>query len=211
MFDCRSIGNTRTREKRSPETKSHARLQAGGACISRSSFPGRGRPLQPKSAGLPGITRQRVGLPLKIFRLNSILLLLPPPSPALPRTVLTACGRSRDRPLCAPDSSSCFMQSLHGLLLRWYSQKTGPCIPCTGTSAAGARRCFPRRILYTCSGCAGARRPKLLSSSLSSSKPSTPSPACSASASVYRPSPLALFIEPAVVSVLGLPLWVGLI
>jgi len=31
---------------------------------------GRGRPLQPKSAGLPGITRQRVGLPLKIFRLN---------------------------------------------------------------------------------------------------------------------------------------------
>ena len=40
---------------------------------------GRGRPLQPKSAGLPGITRQRVGLPLKIFRLNSLLLL---PSPA---------------------------------------------------------------------------------------------------------------------------------
>ena len=37
---------------------------------------GRGRPLQPKSAGLPGITRQRVGLPLKIFRLNSLLLLL---------------------------------------------------------------------------------------------------------------------------------------
>ena len=36
---------------------------------------GRGRPLQPKSAGLPGITRQRVGLPLKIFRLNSLLLL----------------------------------------------------------------------------------------------------------------------------------------
>jgi len=36
----------------------------------------RGRPLQPKSAGLPGITRQRVGLPLKIFRLNSLLLLL---------------------------------------------------------------------------------------------------------------------------------------
>jgi len=34
---------------------------------------------QPKSAGLPGITRQRVGLPLKdflkIFRLNSLLLL----------------------------------------------------------------------------------------------------------------------------------------
>jgi len=28
---------------------------------------GRGPPLQPKSAGLPGITRQRVGLPLKIF------------------------------------------------------------------------------------------------------------------------------------------------
>ena len=39
---------------------------------------GRGRPLQPKSAGLPGITRQRVGLPLKIFRLNSLLLLLLP-------------------------------------------------------------------------------------------------------------------------------------
>ena len=38
---------------------------------------GRGRPLQPKSAGLPGITRQRVGLPLKIFRLNSLLLLPP--------------------------------------------------------------------------------------------------------------------------------------
>jgi hypothetical protein len=48
---------------------------------------GRGRPLQSKSAGLPGITRQRVGLPLKIFRLNSqapplvmieeLLLLLP--------------------------------------------------------------------------------------------------------------------------------------
>ena len=37
---------------------------------------GRGRPLQPKSTGLPGITRQRVGLPLKIFRLNSLLLLL---------------------------------------------------------------------------------------------------------------------------------------
>jgi hypothetical protein len=34
---------------------------------------GRGRPLQPKSVGLPGITRQRVGLPLKIFRLNSLL------------------------------------------------------------------------------------------------------------------------------------------
>jgi len=34
------------------------------------------RSLQPKSAGLPGITRQRVGLPLKIFRLNSLLLLL---------------------------------------------------------------------------------------------------------------------------------------
>jgi len=30
---------------------------------------------QPKSAGLPGITRQRVGLPRKIFRLNSLLLL----------------------------------------------------------------------------------------------------------------------------------------
>jgi len=30
---------------------------------------------QPKSAGLPGITRQRVGLPLKIFQLNSLLLL----------------------------------------------------------------------------------------------------------------------------------------
>ena len=37
---------------------------------------GRGRSLQPKRAGLPGITRQRVGLPLKIFRLNSLLLLL---------------------------------------------------------------------------------------------------------------------------------------
>jgi len=37
---------------------------------------GRGRPLQPKSAGLPGITRQRVGLPLKIFQLSSLLLLL---------------------------------------------------------------------------------------------------------------------------------------
>jgi hypothetical protein len=37
----------------------------------------RGRPLQPKSAGLPGITRQPAGLPLKIFRLNSLLLLLP--------------------------------------------------------------------------------------------------------------------------------------
>jgi len=44
---------------------------------------GRGRPLQPKSAGLPGITRQRVGLPLKIFRLNS-LLLLPPSPPGAP-------------------------------------------------------------------------------------------------------------------------------
>ena len=33
-------------------------------------------PPPPKSAGLPGITRQRVGLPLKIFRLNSLLLLL---------------------------------------------------------------------------------------------------------------------------------------
>ena len=31
---------------------------------------------KPKSAGLPGITRQRVGLNLKIFRLNSLLLLL---------------------------------------------------------------------------------------------------------------------------------------
>jgi len=28
---------------------------------------GRGRPLQPKSAGLAGITRQRIVLPLKIF------------------------------------------------------------------------------------------------------------------------------------------------
>jgi len=37
---------------------------------------GRGLPLQPKSAGLPGITRQRVGLPLKMVRLNSLLLLL---------------------------------------------------------------------------------------------------------------------------------------
>jgi len=33
--------------------------------------------LQPNSAGQPGITRQRVGLPLKIFQLNSLLLLLP--------------------------------------------------------------------------------------------------------------------------------------
>jgi hypothetical protein len=37
--------------------------------------PAWGSPSQPKSAGLPGITRQRVGLPLKIFRLNSLLLL----------------------------------------------------------------------------------------------------------------------------------------
>ena len=28
---------------------------------------GRAPPFQPKSAGMPGITRQRVGLPLKIF------------------------------------------------------------------------------------------------------------------------------------------------
>jgi len=59
---------------------------------------GRGRSLQPKSAGLPGITRQRVGLPLKIFRLNSLLLLLllldankasppPPPPPPPPKRV----------------------------------------------------------------------------------------------------------------------------
>ena len=37
---------------------------------------GWGSPLQTKSAGLPGIMRQRVGLPLKIFQLNSLLLLL---------------------------------------------------------------------------------------------------------------------------------------
>jgi len=55
---------------------------------------GRGRPLQPKSAGLPGIMRQRVGLPLKIFRLNSLLLLL------------LACFYSQIKPLLPPSSSS---------------------------------------------------------------------------------------------------------
>jgi len=44
--------------------------------LSGAVLEGRGRPFQPKSAGLPGITRQRVGLPLKIFRLKCLLLLL---------------------------------------------------------------------------------------------------------------------------------------
>ena len=66
--------------------------------------------LQSKSAGMPGITRQRVGLPLKIFRLNS---LLPPPQarlapwrvgqgPAAPNQGLTrARCKRQQRGMCA--------------------------------------------------------------------------------------------------------------
>ena len=41
---------------------------------------GRGSPLQPKGVGLPGITRKRVGFPLKILDKRS-----PPPPPTIPR------------------------------------------------------------------------------------------------------------------------------
>ena len=46
------------------------------ACLAEQFSRGGGAPSNPR--GLPGITRQRVGLPLKIFLLNSLLLLLRP-------------------------------------------------------------------------------------------------------------------------------------
>jgi len=58
-----------------PDAPPEDRGWTTGSCSRHFKFQ---PPLQPKSARLPGITRQQVGLPLKIFRLNS---LLPPPPP----------------------------------------------------------------------------------------------------------------------------------
>ena len=77
---------------------------------------GRGRPLQPKSAGLPGITRQRVGLPLKIFRLNSLLLLLPLRS--LPFGTTTKRGSNvASRQSCLRGTKAVATHVLHGFVV----------------------------------------------------------------------------------------------
>jgi hypothetical protein len=65
-------GGAAFRSSKSAETRRVGAL----VMPSEAVLEGRGFPLQTKSAGLPGITRQRVGLPLKI--------LTPPPPPPPP-------------------------------------------------------------------------------------------------------------------------------
>jgi len=56
-------GSAASRSSKSAETRRVGVLVMPSGTV----LEGRGPPLQTKSAGLPGITRQRVGLPLKIF------------------------------------------------------------------------------------------------------------------------------------------------